>query len=34
MRRHFLGKFVVVLAVAVAAIVGLSALAGVFFFRG
>ncbi|MCD6020987.1 MAG: integral rane sensor signal transduction histidine kinase [Actinomycetia bacterium] len=34
MRRHFLGKFVVVLGVAVVAIVGLSALAGVFFSRG
>ena len=34
MRRHFLGKFVVILAVAVAAIVGLSALVGGFFFRG
>jgi signal transduction histidine kinase len=34
MRRHFLGKFVVILAVAVAAIVGLSALVGSFFFRG
>src|SRR5688500_1145554 len=34
MRRHFLGRFVVILAVAVAAIVGLSALVGGFFFRG
>ena len=34
MRRHFLGKFVVILGVAVAAIVGLSALVGGFFFRG
>jgi signal transduction histidine kinase len=34
MRRHFLGKFVVILAAAVAAIVGLSALVGGFFFRG
>jgi signal transduction histidine kinase len=34
MRRHFLGRFVVILAVAVAAIVGLSALVGSFFFRG
>jgi signal transduction histidine kinase len=34
MRRHFLGKFVVFLAVVVAAIVGLSALVGGFFFRG
>ena len=34
MRRHFLGKFVVILAVVVAAIVGLSALVGFFFFRG
>ena len=34
MRRHFLGKFVVILGVTVAAIVGLSALVGGFLFRG
>src|SRR5918995_201412 len=34
MRRHFVRKFVVVLAVFVAAIVGLSALVGGFIFRG
>jgi two-component system, OmpR family, sensor histidine kinase BaeS len=34
MRRHFLGRFVVILAVAVAALVGLSALVGGFFLRG
>jgi two-component system sensor histidine kinase BaeS len=34
MRRHFVGKFVVILAVSVAAIVGLSALVGAFVFRG
>ncbi|MGH2641925.1 MAG: sensor histidine kinase [Actinomycetota bacterium] len=34
MRRHFVGKFVAILAVAVAAIVGLSALVGGFISRG
>jgi signal transduction histidine kinase len=34
MRRHFVRKFVLILAVVVAAIVGLSALVGGFFFRG
>jgi two-component system sensor histidine kinase BaeS len=34
MRRHFMGKFVVILAVFVAAIVGLSALVGGFIVRG
>ncbi|HEX6401543.1 MAG TPA: HAMP domain-containing sensor histidine kinase [Actinomycetota bacterium] len=34
MRRHFVRKFVGILAVAVAAIVGLSALVGGFLFRG
>ena len=34
MRRHFLGKFLVFVAIIVVAIVGLSALIGGLFFRG